>query len=52
MQRKINSPIKSALSNAPYTISEFDISMDLHMSREISNADKDDILMLLAIPSL
>lgn len=55
MQRKINSAKKKkkiTLSNTLYTISEFNTSVDLHIGTEISNADKDSILMFSAIVSL
>lgn len=51
MQREVNYQ-KSTLNNIPYTISGFDLSIDLHVGREISNANKDGILLLLAIPNL
>lgn len=49
MQRKIKYQ-KSTLNNTPYTVSEFDLSVDLHMGREISNANKDGLLTLLKLP--
>lgn len=43
---------KSTLSNTPYTISEFGLSVDSHTGKENLNSDKDGILMLLASLSL
>lgn len=51
MQRKINFQ-KKYLNNILYAISEFDLSVDLHIGREMSNADKAGILMLLAVSTL
>lgn len=41
---------KSTLNNTLYTVSEFDLPIDLHMGREISNASKDGLLTLLQLP--
>lgn len=49
MQRKIKY-LKSTSNNTPYTVSKFDLSVDLHMGREISNANKDGLLTLLKLP--